>query len=217
MVGGEEADVAAQPVLEAVGSIVVRVGLAGSGETVKAANQLIVAGTIQLVAGALVFLEAHGVDTEAVLPVLAGGLAGNRILDRKSEQIARAPVPARLPGRPASQGSRHRHRGRTRCRGGHPTSVSRSSAHERTSSPRPRRSRPLRTAAGGAALRPWSSGAVPTSCFSLTDGSSLSVGCAGLSRFLGQRHECRGGRAEAMPLPHQCDVELVLDREAAYQ
>jgi 2-hydroxy-3-oxopropionate reductase len=85
MVGGEAEDVeAARPVLEAVGSTVVHVGPAGSGQTVKAANQLIVAGTIQLVAEALVFLEAHGVDTDAAVKVLAGGLAGNRILDRKA-------------------------------------------------------------------------------------------------------------------------------------
>ncbi len=85
MVGGDEADVeAVRPVLEAVGSTVVYVGPSGSGQTVKAANQLIVAGTIQLVAEALVFLEAHNVDTEAAVKVLAGGLAGNRILDRKA-------------------------------------------------------------------------------------------------------------------------------------
>jgi 2-hydroxy-3-oxopropionate reductase len=60
------------------------VGPHGSGQTVKAANQLIVAGTIELVAEAIVFLEAHGVDTEAAVKVLAGGLAGNRILDRKA-------------------------------------------------------------------------------------------------------------------------------------
>jgi 2-hydroxy-3-oxopropionate reductase len=85
MVGGTADDVAAaRPVLEAVGSTVVHVGPAGSGQTVKAANQLIVAGTIQLVAEALVFLEAHGVDTQAAVEVLAGGLAGNRILDRKA-------------------------------------------------------------------------------------------------------------------------------------
>jgi 2-hydroxy-3-oxopropionate reductase len=60
------------------------VGPAGSGQTVKAANQLIVAGTIELVAESLVFLEAHGVDTEAAVKVLAGGLAGNAILDRKA-------------------------------------------------------------------------------------------------------------------------------------
>jgi 2-hydroxy-3-oxopropionate reductase len=85
MVGGDADDVAAaRPVLEAVGKTIVHVGPAGSGQTVKAANQLIVAGTIELVAEALVFLEAHGVDTEAAVQVLAGGLAGNRILDRKA-------------------------------------------------------------------------------------------------------------------------------------
>jgi 2-hydroxy-3-oxopropionate reductase len=85
MVGGEPEDFeAARPVLEAVGSTVVHVGPAGSGQTVKAANQLIVAGTIQLVAEALVFLEAYRVDTAAAIKVLAGGLAGNRILDRKA-------------------------------------------------------------------------------------------------------------------------------------
>ncbi|MEQ3554377.1 2-hydroxy-3-oxopropionate reductase [Pseudonocardia nematodicida] len=85
MVGGAEADVeAARPVLDAVGSTVVHVGPAGAGQTVKAANQLIVAGTIGLVAEALNFVEAHGVDGEAAVQVLAGGLAGNRILDRKA-------------------------------------------------------------------------------------------------------------------------------------
>lgn len=88
MVGGSAADVAeAMPVLQAVGKTIVHVGPSGSGQTVKAANQLIVAGTIQLVAEALVFLEAHSVDTEAAVKVLAGGLAGNRILDRKAASM----------------------------------------------------------------------------------------------------------------------------------
>jgi 2-hydroxy-3-oxopropionate reductase len=88
MVGGEEADFKeARPILEAVGSTIVYVGPAGSGQTVKAANQLIVAGTIELVAEAIVFLEAYGVDTEAAIAVLAGGLAGNRILDRKGASM----------------------------------------------------------------------------------------------------------------------------------
>jgi 2-hydroxy-3-oxopropionate reductase len=85
MVGGAAEDFeAARPVLDAVGKTVVHVGPAGSGQTVKAANQLIVAGTIELVAEAIVFLEAHGVDTDAAVRVLAGGLAGNAILDRKA-------------------------------------------------------------------------------------------------------------------------------------
>jgi 2-hydroxy-3-oxopropionate reductase len=95
MVGGEEADFeAARPVLDAVGSTIVHVGPSGAGQTVKAANQLVVAGTIELVAEALVFLEAHGVDPEAGVKVLAGGLAGNRILDRKAAgMIAREFAP----------------------------------------------------------------------------------------------------------------------------
>jgi 2-hydroxy-3-oxopropionate reductase len=84
MVGGEPDDfAAARPVLDAVGKTVVHVGPAGSGQTVKAANQLIVAGNIELLAEAIVFLEAYGVDTGAALQVLGGGLAGSTVLDRK--------------------------------------------------------------------------------------------------------------------------------------
>ena len=90
MVGGDPQDFAdARPVLEAVGRTIVHVGPVGSGQTVKAANQLIVAGTIELVAEAIVFLEAYGVDTEAAVKVLAGGLAGNAILDRKAANMLR--------------------------------------------------------------------------------------------------------------------------------
>jgi 2-hydroxy-3-oxopropionate reductase len=86
MAGGDAVDfAAAAPVFDALGSTVVHVGAAGSGQTVKAANQLIVAGTIELVAEALIFLEAYDVDTEKAVAVLAGGLAGNRILDRKAD------------------------------------------------------------------------------------------------------------------------------------
>jgi len=85
MVGGDAADVAdARPVLEAVGGTVVHVGPAGAGQTVKAANQLIVGGTLELVAEALIFLEASGVDTRAAVEVLAGGLAGSTVLQRKA-------------------------------------------------------------------------------------------------------------------------------------
>jgi 2-hydroxy-3-oxopropionate reductase len=85
MVGGSRADFdEALPIFEAVGKTIVLVGPPGSGQTVKAANQLIVAGTIELVAEAIVFLEAYGVDTEAAVAVLSGGLAGNAILQRKA-------------------------------------------------------------------------------------------------------------------------------------
>ena len=88
MVGGEPADFeAAKPVLDAVGKTIVHVGPAGSGQTVKAANQLIVAGNIQLLAEAVVFLEAHGVDMKAALQVLGGGLAGSTVLNRKGANM----------------------------------------------------------------------------------------------------------------------------------
>lgn len=85
MVGGEAAYFnAARQLLEVLGSTVVHVGPAGSGQLVKAANQLLVAGTIELVSEAIVLLEAHGVDIEPAVQVLAGGLAGNAILERKA-------------------------------------------------------------------------------------------------------------------------------------
>jgi 2-hydroxy-3-oxopropionate reductase len=84
MVGGAAGDFeAARPVFDAVGRTVVHVGPAGAGQTVKAANQLIVAGTLELLAEAIVFVEAHGVDTAAALKVLGGGLAGSTVLERK--------------------------------------------------------------------------------------------------------------------------------------
>jgi 2-hydroxy-3-oxopropionate reductase len=85
MVGGSADDFeAARPVLESLGRTIVHVGPVGSGQTVKAANQLIVAGVIELVSEAIVLLEAHGVDMEPAIKVLAGGLAGNQILERKA-------------------------------------------------------------------------------------------------------------------------------------
>jgi 2-hydroxy-3-oxopropionate reductase len=91
MVGGDDAAVeAATAVLQAVGRTIVHVGPSGAGQTVKAANQLIVAGSIELVAEAIVFLEAHDLDVVKAVQVLAGGLAGNAVLDRKaSAMIAR--------------------------------------------------------------------------------------------------------------------------------
>jgi 2-hydroxy-3-oxopropionate reductase len=85
MVGGEPGDFrTALPLFETLGATVVHVGPSGAGQTVKAANQLLVAGIIELVAEALVLVEASGVDAGAAVEVLAGGMAGNRILDRKA-------------------------------------------------------------------------------------------------------------------------------------
>jgi 2-hydroxy-3-oxopropionate reductase len=88
MVGGQEDDFeAAKPYLDVVGKTVVHVGPGGAGQTVKAANQLIVAANIQALAEAVVFLEAYGVDTNAALEVLGGGLAGSKVLDQKKQNM----------------------------------------------------------------------------------------------------------------------------------
>jgi 2-hydroxy-3-oxopropionate reductase len=88
MVGGSEEDFdAAKPVLEAVGKTIVHVGPHGAGQVVKAANQLVVGGIYGLVAEAIVLLEASGVDAAVGLDVLAGGLAGSRILELKRKSM----------------------------------------------------------------------------------------------------------------------------------
>ncbi len=85
--GSEDTFAAAREVLDVVGSTIVHVGPAGAGQTVKAANQLMVAGNIGLLAEALVFLESYGVDTKAGLEVLGGGLAGSAVLDAKGSKM----------------------------------------------------------------------------------------------------------------------------------
>jgi len=88
MVGGEQADFdEARPILDTLGKTVVRCGPHGAGQTVKAANQLIVAVNIQACAEAVVFLEKSGVDLAAALEVLNGGLAGSTVLTRKKDNF----------------------------------------------------------------------------------------------------------------------------------
>jgi 2-hydroxy-3-oxopropionate reductase len=88
MVGGSAEDFeAARPLLDVVGGTVVHVGLSGAGQTVKAANQLIVATNIQALSEAVVFLRAYGVDLDAALEVLGGGLAGSAVLNQKKANM----------------------------------------------------------------------------------------------------------------------------------
>ncbi|HVX45568.1 MAG TPA: 2-hydroxy-3-oxopropionate reductase [Mycobacteriales bacterium] len=95
MVGGAAEDLAAaRPYLDVLGAAVVHVGPAGAGQTVKAANQLIVAGNLALIAEAIVFLEKSGLDAAAALEVIGAGLAGSTALARKgSGMLAREFAP----------------------------------------------------------------------------------------------------------------------------
>jgi 2-hydroxy-3-oxopropionate reductase len=82
MVGGEQAAFArALPILELIGETIVHVGGSGAGQVVKACNQVVVALTIEAVSEALVLGAKAGVEPEAIIEVLAGGLAASRVLD----------------------------------------------------------------------------------------------------------------------------------------
>lgn len=87
MVGGsKEAFAAAEPMLRHLG-VPIYVGPPGSGQTVKAANQLMTAGVICAVSEALLMLESSSVDKAPALRALRGGLGANRILELKSESM----------------------------------------------------------------------------------------------------------------------------------
>jgi 2-hydroxy-3-oxopropionate reductase len=84
MVGGEKKDFErAKPIFEALGKTIVHVGAAGSGQTVKACNQVVVALNYAAVSEALVLGAKAGADPKKIVQVLSGGLAGSRVLDLK--------------------------------------------------------------------------------------------------------------------------------------
>lgn len=88
MVGGSASDFEmASSVLTAVAARVQWMGAPGNGQVVKAANQLIVAGTLGLISEALVLLRAHGIDLEAALRILGSGQASSAIMQSKGKKI----------------------------------------------------------------------------------------------------------------------------------
>jgi 2-hydroxy-3-oxopropionate reductase len=88
MVGGDEEDFErALPLFEVMGETVTHVGPSGTGQVVKAANQIVVALTIEAVSEALVLGSKGGVAPEKILDVLGGGLAGNKVMELKREKM----------------------------------------------------------------------------------------------------------------------------------
>ena len=82
MVGGSaSAFERAKPIFEKIGKNIVHVGGAGAGQVTKAANQIIVAGTIAAVGEALLLAAKAGVDPAKVREALMGGFAQSRILE----------------------------------------------------------------------------------------------------------------------------------------
>ncbi len=82
MVGGDEATFQhCLPILQALGKTIVHVGPSGSGQIVKACNQIVVALTIEAVGEALVLGSKAGIEPAKILQVLGSGLAANRVME----------------------------------------------------------------------------------------------------------------------------------------
>lgn len=87
MAGGSAGDFArAEPVLKTMGRPT-RVGPAGCGQVAKLCNQLIVGGTLSIVAEALLLAQAAGADPAAVRAAIRGGFAESRILDVHGQRM----------------------------------------------------------------------------------------------------------------------------------
>ncbi|MGH8369566.1 MAG: NAD(P)-dependent oxidoreductase [Gammaproteobacteria bacterium] len=94
MCGGEEAAFQrAQPVLNALGKRIVRLGPAGAGQATKAVNQIAVAGIAQAVTEALAFAEAQGLPLEQVIEVVGSGAAGAWFLSHRGPSMVRGQYP----------------------------------------------------------------------------------------------------------------------------
>ena len=87
-VGGEAAAVErARPVLAAMGKTITHVGPIGSGQAVKAVNQVILAGTYLGVAEGIVLAMKAGLDVDQVVEALGGGAAQSWVLANRSGRM----------------------------------------------------------------------------------------------------------------------------------
>jgi 3-hydroxyisobutyrate dehydrogenase-like beta-hydroxyacid dehydrogenase len=89
MVGGESSDFErARPLFEALGHRVTRVGPSGTGQTVKACNQVLCAVNLVAVCEALTLARAASVDLAQLLEVVTAGAAGSWALEQLGPKIA---------------------------------------------------------------------------------------------------------------------------------
>ena len=87
-VGGDAADLErARPVLAAMGTTITLVGPIGSGQAVKAVNQVILAGTYLGVAEGIVLAIKAGLDVEQTVAALSGGAAQSWVLANRSGRM----------------------------------------------------------------------------------------------------------------------------------
>jgi 3-hydroxyisobutyrate dehydrogenase len=87
-IGGEAADLErARPVLQSLGTTITHVGPIGSGQAVKAVNQVILAGTYLGVAEGIVLALKAGLDVEQTVAALSGGAAQSWVLANRSGRM----------------------------------------------------------------------------------------------------------------------------------
>ena len=87
-VGGSSADFErAQPILSRIGKTITHVGPIGSGQAVKAVNQVILAGAYLGVAEGIVLAIKAGLDVEQVAAALGGGAAQSWVLANRSGRM----------------------------------------------------------------------------------------------------------------------------------
>jgi len=88
MVGGkQEVFDRCHDLLKTMGGNVVLTGDIGAGGVTKLANQIIVAGNIEVLSEALVLAQRAGVDPEKVFNAIRGGLAGSAVMEAKGPMM----------------------------------------------------------------------------------------------------------------------------------
>jgi 3-hydroxyisobutyrate dehydrogenase/2-hydroxy-3-oxopropionate reductase len=99
MVGGEEHDVErVRPILEAMGSKVIRVGGLGSAVAMKLAVNVVVYGLNQALSEGLVLAERAGVARELAYEVLASSAVGAPFVHYRRDAFERpGEIPAAMP------------------------------------------------------------------------------------------------------------------------
>ena len=87
MVGGQPDDFRrAEPLFQVMGRPTL-VGPTGSGQIAKLCNQLIVGGTVAIVAEAMLLAQAGGADPAAMRKAIRGGFAESRILELHGQRM----------------------------------------------------------------------------------------------------------------------------------
>jgi 2-hydroxy-3-oxopropionate reductase len=88
MVGGDEKDFQrAYPLFSALGKTITYCGPGGTGQVVKACNQVLVALIIEAISESFVLGAKAGVAPDILLKVLSGGLAQNRFMDLRGQTM----------------------------------------------------------------------------------------------------------------------------------